>query len=117
MFTYEAAPVFTLMEGVVLSRMRTLVGWEDGDGIFAPGGAISNLYGVLMARQRFLPEAKHNGMQGLPVLTVFTSDHSHFSIKRAASLLGLGTNNVVYVSCHSNGKMDVEDLRAKVERS
>ena len=36
-FTYEAAPVFTLMEEVVLTRMRGLVGWADGDGIFAPG--------------------------------------------------------------------------------
>jgi glutamate decarboxylase len=33
------APVFTLMEDVVLTHMRQLVGWPDGegDGIFAPG--------------------------------------------------------------------------------
>lgn len=36
-FTYEIAPVFTLMEDIVLTRMRELVGWRDGDGIFAPG--------------------------------------------------------------------------------
>ena len=37
--TYETAPVFALMERVVLSKMRQYVGWTDGegDGILAPG--------------------------------------------------------------------------------
>lgn len=37
-FTYEVAPVFTLMEDVVLRRMLGKIGWEnEGEGIFAPG--------------------------------------------------------------------------------
>jgi len=38
-FTYEIAPVFTLIEDVILTKMRQLIGWTDGhgDGIFAPG--------------------------------------------------------------------------------
>ena len=38
-FTYEIAPVFTLMEDIVLRKMRESIGWEngEGDGIFAPG--------------------------------------------------------------------------------
>jgi len=38
-FTYEIAPVFTLIEEVILNKMREIVGWPDGygDGIFAPG--------------------------------------------------------------------------------
>ena len=41
-FTYEVAPVFTLMEDVVLERMRCVIGWpcETGDGIFAPGRVV-----------------------------------------------------------------------------
>jgi hypothetical protein len=31
------APVFTLMEEVILVRMRRFIGWTDGDEIFAPG--------------------------------------------------------------------------------
>ncbi|GFS16193.1 glutamate decarboxylase [Elysia marginata] len=44
MFTYEAAPVFTLMEEVVLSRMRQLIGWQDGEAMFAPGGGCRRCY-------------------------------------------------------------------------
>lgn len=37
MFTYEIAPVFILMENVVLTKMREIIGWKGGDSIFAPG--------------------------------------------------------------------------------
>lgn len=38
MFTYEIAPVFILMESVVLSKMRDIIGWDgQGDSILAPG--------------------------------------------------------------------------------
>lgn len=39
-YTYEIAPVFVLMEEVVLAKLRELVGWSSGDGIFCPGTQI-----------------------------------------------------------------------------
>ena len=36
-FTYEIAPVFTLMEEVVLQRMLSMIGWPQGDALFSPG--------------------------------------------------------------------------------
>ncbi|KAH9496065.1 glutamate decarboxylase gad1 [Bulinus truncatus] len=114
LFTYEAAPVFTLMEEVILTRMKNFIGWKDGDAIFAPGGAISNLYGALSARHYTMPEVKTNGIASGAKAVMFTSEHSHFSIKRSAAILGIGTNNVIFVRCHDNGKMDVEDLKQKM---
>jgi hypothetical protein len=37
MFTYEIAPVFILMEHVVMERMREVIGFQGGDSILAPG--------------------------------------------------------------------------------
>lgn len=39
MFTYEIAPVFILMENVVMTHMREIIGsnWRNGDSILAPG--------------------------------------------------------------------------------
>lgn len=39
MFTYEIAPVFILMENVVMTHMRDIIGsnWRMGDSILAPG--------------------------------------------------------------------------------
>ena len=74
MFTYEIAPVFILMENVVLSKMREIIGWTTGDSILAPGGSISNLYAFLAARHKMFPGYKERGSRGLPgELVMFTS--------------------------------------------
>lgn len=59
-YTFEVAPVFTLMEEEVLREMRAIVGWPEGegDGIFSPGGSISNGYAISCARHYFYPETK-----------------------------------------------------------
>lgn len=72
-YTYEVAPVFVLMEDVVLSRLRSLVGWEEGDGIFCPGGSISNMYAMNVARYRAFPQVKLQGLWAVPRLAIFTS--------------------------------------------
>ena len=74
MFTYEMAPVFSLMEGEVLGKMRGLIGWQSGDGIFAPGGSISNLYGLLLARFIKFPNVKDEGVRNLPQMVLFCSE-------------------------------------------
>uniref|UniRef100_A0A665VL61 Zgc:163121 n=1 Tax=Echeneis naucrates TaxID=173247 RepID=A0A665VL61_ECHNA len=101
MFTYEVSPVFILMEEVLLRKMQSIVGWsdEEGDGLFCPGGTISNLYSILVARYHFYPEVKTKGMGALPRLALFTSEHSHYSVKKSAAVLGLGSENVVVVKC------------------
>ncbi|XP_054610879.1 glutamate decarboxylase 1 isoform X2 [Dunckerocampus dactyliophorus] len=116
MFTYEVSPVFTLMEEVLMKKMQSIVGWSDdeGDGIFSPGGAISNLYSMLVARYYFYPEVKTKGMGALPQLALFTSEHSHYSLKKSAAVLGLGTDNVFVVKCDERGKMIPEELEASI---
>ncbi len=72
-FTYEMAPVYTLMESQVFTQIRELVGWDVGDGIFSPGGSISNLYGLLLARFKQFPESRNAGNYGLPKMALFCS--------------------------------------------
>lgn len=72
-YTYEVAPVFVLMELEVLRGLRQLVGWTEGDGLFCPGGSISNMYAMNLARYQLFPEVKSQGLWGLPRLTIFTS--------------------------------------------
>ena len=74
MYTYEMAPVFSLMEGEILGKMRSLIGWEGGDGIFSPGGSISNMYGLLLSRFKQFPETKAKGVRSLPPLVIFCSE-------------------------------------------
>uniref|UniRef100_A0AAV2MAS8 Uncharacterized protein n=1 Tax=Knipowitschia caucasica TaxID=637954 RepID=A0AAV2MAS8_KNICA len=72
-YTYEVAPVFTLMETVVLKKIIEVVGWEDGDGIFNAGGSLSNMYAINLARYHCFPEIKKVGTSVSPRLVLFTS--------------------------------------------
>ncbi|XP_071392249.1 glutamate decarboxylase 1 [Centroberyx affinis] len=116
MFTYEVSPVFILMEEVLLRKMQSIVGWSDdeGDGIFCPGGTISNMYSILVARYHFYPEVKTKGMGALPQLALFTSEHGHYSVKKSAAVLGMGSENVVVVKCDERGKMIPAELESSI---
>uniref|UniRef100_A0A673ZUQ5 Glutamate decarboxylase 1 n=1 Tax=Salmo trutta TaxID=8032 RepID=A0A673ZUQ5_SALTR len=113
MFTYEIAPVFVLMEQLTLKKMREIIGWPDGegDGIFSPGGAISNMYSVMTARYKFFPEVKTKGMTAAPRLVLFTSEHSHYSIKKACAALGFGTENLILLSTDERTHIHSDGLR------
>uniref|UniRef100_A0A4W2GJU5 Glutamate decarboxylase 1-like n=1 Tax=Bos indicus x Bos taurus TaxID=30522 RepID=A0A4W2GJU5_BOBOX len=107
MFTYEIAPVFTVMETVLLKKMCGIIGWREteADGIFSPGGSISNLYGILVARYKQYPEIKARGMAVLPCIVLFVSEQGHYSIKKAAATLGIGTDNVIEVKCDERARL------------
>ena len=61
------------MEAEVMQKMRSLIGWSHGNGIFSPGGSISNLYGLIAARYHKFPETKEEGILHLPKMVIFTS--------------------------------------------
>ncbi|KAK1345546.1 hypothetical protein QTO34_008004 [Cnephaeus nilssonii] len=63
------------------------------------GGAISNMYAMLIARFKMFPEVKEKGMAAVPRLIAFTSEHSHFSLKKGAAALGIGTDSVILIKC------------------
>ncbi|XP_061871455.1 cysteine sulfinic acid decarboxylase [Colius striatus] len=115
-YTYEIAPVFVLMEEVVLAKLRALVGWSTGDGIFAPGGSMSNMYAMNVARFHRFPQSRQDGNWALPRLTAFTSRESHYSIQKGAAFLGIGTANVCLVASDTRGKMIPEELEKEIQR-
>lgn len=44
------------------------------------GGAISNMYAMLIARFKMFPEVKEKGMAAVPRLIAFTSEHVRVSV-------------------------------------
>ncbi len=50
--TEECSPVFTRCEVEMVETLLPLVGYPQGDGIFYPGGTLSNLASVFLAVQR-----------------------------------------------------------------
>lgn len=115
MYTYEAAPVATLMEVEIIRRMNRLVGFDKGEGVFAPGGSSSNLMAALAARHRAFPHAKQEGHRPTDRPVMFLSSEAHYSILRAASIMGLGLNATVEVPCDDAGRMIPQALEQAIQ--
>ncbi|MBN3305505.1 GADL1 decarboxylase, partial [Amia calva] len=117
-YTYEVSPTFVLIEEAVINKMIQYVGWQEGgDGIFSPGGSVSNMYAVNVARYKFCPNIKEEGLSGMPKLILFTSEESHYSVSKAAAFLGIGTKNVCTVPADDRGKMIPEELEKLVQQA
>ena len=58
-----------------------------------------------LARNRADPGFKSRGAVGGPRLVAFTSKHAHYSYLKAASMTGLGSDNLIVVPCDENGAM------------
>ncbi|XP_073997717.1 cysteine sulfinic acid decarboxylase isoform X1 [Rhodnius prolixus] len=104
-YTYEVAPVFTLCEMEVINRALSLIGFNQGDGIFCPGGSMSNMGAIVLARYHKMPEVKKTGLSGIPPFAIFTSQDAHYSIIKGAHWLGLGTDHVIAVKTDARGRM------------
>ncbi|MBY0353909.1 hypothetical protein K2W90_06110 [Candidatus Babeliales bacterium] len=118
MYTYEAAPVATLIEATLLNKLCSLVGFENGEGTFVTGGSNANLVALLAARNAFLPRVKAEGLyRNRDELVLFVSDQAHYSFQKAAHVLGLGENNVVQVASNEQGRMRVDALENAIQKT
>jgi len=117
MYTYEVAPVATLMEIELIRRMSLLAGFENGEGVFAPGGSLSNLMGVLAARHHAFPHVKKEGLKPEDRPAMFVSTEAHYSLERAAAIAGFGTDSVIKVATDGDGGMRVDALESAVRKA
>lgn len=105
MYTYEVAPVVTLMEHELIRRMGEPAGFPECEGVLAPGGSLSNLMALLLAREQAIPGCKEKGLHPGMRLTLFLSGEAHYSMRRAAAVAGLGLKSVVDVQTGRLGQM------------
>ncbi|GBP74161.1 Cysteine sulfinic acid decarboxylase [Eumeta japonica] len=59
-----------------------------------------------------MPRTK--GVYAVPKLVLFTSELAHYSTKKLAMFMGIGSENCIMVKADKVGKMDVQDLETKI---
>ena len=116
MHTYQVSPVATLMELELIKQCNNLVGFEDGNGIMVPGGSQANLMGMMLARQHACPDFKEVGFAGR-TLVAYVSDQAHYSAKKAANVLGIGSDNLIAVESDADGRISPDALKIEIEKS
>lgn len=111
--TFEASPVFSIMEEQVIQRLGMLSGWTTTEGVAVPGGSAANFMALHCARHLLFPTAKSQGMPSTK-LKVFVSEEAHYSFRKGCMVLGFGTDQLVAVKANGAGKMLTCDLEEKI---
>lgn len=62
-----------------------------------------------------MPNIKSQGCFGMRPIVAFTSDQSHYSIKKAIHWLGIGMDNLIIVKTDKKGCMNIDDLIQNIE--
>lgn len=114
--TFETAPVSTLMEQYMFQEMLDLVGFENGVGQMTTGSSNANMIVMMAARHRACPSSKKKGLYGRPRLCAFVNKDAHYSMDRAAAILGIGTENLMKIATDGHGRMDPAELEARLEQ-
>ena len=117
MYTYEVAPVATLMEKELIKILGGICGFENPEGLFVTGGSNGNLQAMMIARNRALPHVKSEGYNNAAELIAFVSEEAHYSFEKSANVLGLGSSNLRKIKTDDTGRMIPEELAMAIEQS
>ncbi|PIE38593.1 MAG: putative pyridoxal-dependent aspartate 1-decarboxylase [Gammaproteobacteria bacterium] len=134
----ETSKAFTPLERQVLGMLHRLVYQQDSDfyrtwmhdsvnalGCMSSGGTIANITALWVARNLAFPaEANFKGVNreglframqyyGYQGAAVLISERGHYSLKKAADVLGIGHDFIIPVATTDNNKMDIDALRDK----
>jgi L-2,4-diaminobutyrate decarboxylase len=113
MAVYEMGPWATAAEWAMVRQLGSRIGWPPGEfaGLATHGGSLANLTALLTARNVTLGDCWQQGIarSGPPPAIVVHSD-AHYSVARAAGILGLGTRQVFRVGLDARRRMDVQRL-------
>lgn len=115
MYTYKVAGPQVGIEKTILNTICNMIGYpETADGTFAPGGSMSNYMAVLMARDKYNPKARTEGLAHK--MTLYTSDASHYSIAKNAAFIGVGRQQVRRIKTNDKGELLPSDLAYQITK-
>jgi len=137
----ETSKAFTPLERQVLAMLHHLVYRRDDDfypswihnsqhalGAFCSGGTIANVTALWVARNRlFAPDGVFRGIaqeglaralkyRGVDGIAVLVSERGHYSLGKAADLLGIGRDDLIKVKTDAHNRIDLKALREECRR-
>ncbi len=103
---------------------RHTLGWlaakfglpQDSIATFTSGGMEANLSAVVVALTHAFPEYGENGLRSLKgEPAIYLTEEAHHGFNKIAHMIGLGRRNLRIIGTDSTLKMNVEELRRRVD--
>ena len=104
---WRSAPAPVEVERLTIDWIRQILGFNaEAGGLFVSGGSMANLAALAAARQT---KDCSSGR-----LRIYASSETHFSIVKAAALLGIGRENVCHIAVDERFRIRTDDLVVKI---
>ena len=104
---WEMSPVATLVEQEVTRWLARRAGYDDQSlGTAVSGGSAANLTGLLAARARWAASSDRSAQRAV----ILCSADAHYSVARAASVMGIGSDCVIKVPTDDAHRLDPRAL-------
>jgi len=117
---YWASPAGTVIERHVIDWLARLAGLPQGaEGVLLSGGSVANMTGIATAlAHRYGPDYRRRGIDACAAgeaPAILCSQATHFSVRRAAAMLGVGTDNVIEVETDGDFRLRADRLSTLLE--
>lgn len=109
MTAWRSSPAGVTIERTVVGWLAQAVGCAGFSGTLTGGGSAASLMALAMARESRIPANDH-GMSGTQRVVIYASEQVHMSIPKAVAMLGIGRENLRYVSCDDAYRMLPSEL-------
>jgi aromatic-L-amino-acid/L-tryptophan decarboxylase len=114
---FRLSPGATTIEEHLVRWLAGRFGLPAGaGGLVVAGGAVANLVGLKVARDRAGEDPRGSGVRAGPPLAFYASTESHVVQQRAADLLGLGSEAVRLIAVDDRWRMRPDALAEALER-
>lgn len=113
---WDGAPAATEVELRVIAWLREMSGYApQSGGLLTSGGSMANFIGLLAARSAADPLVRERGLAGAPPFTLYITAETHYSVLKAAEMLGLGRRYVRRVETDGSLHMDPTALAESIQ--
>lgn len=119
---YECGQLPNVAEHIMADEFNKFIGWpkDKFTMITTSGGSLATLTALLAARNDKIADVWNKGLTTLnssvlPAIAV--SEDAHYSISRAAGIMGIGSNQIVKLPVNDKRQICIEKVRSTIEEA
>ncbi len=115
---WDLSPIASEIEGQTVRWIAELIGYDPGcSGLMVSGGNMANFHAFVAARTAKAPWdiRKLGNTGGEQPMTVYVSSETHTWIEKAVDVCGLGSDAIRWIETDSDGRLQLERLRAQLD--